>query len=188
MKLKLPAVKLERVKLIAEIAAAIAVVLSLVFVGLQVRESALQTELNTAAIEVSAYQDLMTQIAEYNRLAIEDPDVARIQTLETVPLGSLSAVEERRHVGVAFLLIRHGDLAYLQFERGMLDADRLHSAMAPLRQALRSCYAREVWALNRQNFVPGYRAYVDEVVASGTDPCAPPPQDAAAVVEGGPAP
>jgi hypothetical protein len=166
MGLKLPALKLERIKLVAEIAAAIAVVLSLLFVGLQVRESALQTELNTAAVEVSAYQDLMAQIAEFNRMALEDPDVARIQALGDVSLDALSPVERRRHVAMVFLMIRHGDMAYLQYERGMLDEDRMYSAMAPLRAWLRYCSTRELWAQNRDNYVPGYRSYVDHIIAS----------------------
>jgi hypothetical protein len=166
MRLNLSTLNLERIKLVAEIAAAVAVVLSLLFVGLQVRESALQTELNTAAVEVSAYQDLMAQIAEFNRMAVEDPDVARIQTIGDVSLSTLPPVEQRRHIAMVFLMLRHGDMAYLQYERGMLDENRMYSAMAPLRAWLRYCSTRDVWAQNRDNYVPSYRSFVDSFISS----------------------
>lgn len=158
-------VDLARVKLIAEICAAIAVVLSLVFVGLQVRESAVQTELNTTAVEVAAYQDLMAQIADFNRLAIENEDAARIQAEVDRPFASLSPVDQRRYQAMAFLLFRHGDMAFLQRERGMLSDARFASATGPLRYWLGTCSIRDIWATARATFVPDYAAYVDRLVS-----------------------
>ena len=43
------------VKLLAQIASAMAVVISLVFVGLEVRETAEQTALNTVSLQVTAW-------------------------------------------------------------------------------------------------------------------------------------
>ena len=57
----------------AEIASAAAVVISLIFVGLEVRESARQTELNTQSLQLSAYQDLIGQIGTINVLNIQNP-------------------------------------------------------------------------------------------------------------------
>jgi hypothetical protein len=37
----------------------LAIILSLVFVGLETRNSAKQTEINTQAMEIAAYQELM---------------------------------------------------------------------------------------------------------------------------------
>ena len=55
--------KLERWALIAEIVGGVAIVLSLIFVGLQVRQSAEQTALNTDAIRADAIQSLVGQIS-----------------------------------------------------------------------------------------------------------------------------
>jgi hypothetical protein len=136
-----------------------------------VREGALQTELNTTALEVSAYQDLMAQIADFNRMAVEDPDVARIQTTGDVSLSSLSPVERRRYTAMFFLMLRHGDMAYLQYERGMLDETRMYSAMAPLRAWLGYCSARQIWAQSRQSYVPSYRRYVDKYILKNAKTC-----------------
>jgi hypothetical protein len=53
--------KLEKWALVAEIVSAIAIVLSLIFVGLQVRQGASATALNTRAIEVAAYKTSLSR-------------------------------------------------------------------------------------------------------------------------------
>ncbi|MBC7768696.1 MAG: hypothetical protein H7124_07905 [Phycisphaerales bacterium] len=159
-------IDLGRIKLFAEIGAAVAVVLSLAFVGVQVREDAMQTRLNTVALEVTAYQDLISNINELNHLAITDPDVARIQVNRGVSLDSLSPVDRRRQEAMALFMLRHGDMAYYQFEHGLLDRERMDSALAPLRVWLRFCSVQQVWGYSRANFTENYRAYVDGIVTS----------------------
>ena len=56
---------------IAEIASAVAVVISLVFVGLEIRNSAEQSNLNTQALQISAYQSLMESISVMNVVSLE---------------------------------------------------------------------------------------------------------------------
>jgi len=68
--------KLEKWALIAEILSAMAVVASLVFVGLQVRQGAEETALNTRTIQTSAYQDLTAQLGTLNTLVIDNSDFA----------------------------------------------------------------------------------------------------------------
>jgi hypothetical protein len=53
--------KLQEYALIAEIISALAVVAGLVFVGLEIRQSTAQAEMNTRAIETAAYQDLIVR-------------------------------------------------------------------------------------------------------------------------------
>ena len=48
-----------------------AVVLSLVFVGLEVQETTEQTKLNTEVVQMAAYQDLIAQIAQINVVLLE---------------------------------------------------------------------------------------------------------------------
>ena len=60
--------KVRRYKVVAEVGSALAVVLSLVFVGLEVRGTSRQTALNTESLQVAAYQDLIAQIGQFNQL------------------------------------------------------------------------------------------------------------------------
>ena len=74
-------------RLLTDVLSAVAVVLSLVFVGLEVRESARQTALNTQSLQVSAYQELMGRVADINVLNLERP------TLDQLFVSGVSAVD-----------------------------------------------------------------------------------------------
>ena len=56
---------------IVEAVSVTAVILSLVFVGFEIRNSAIQVEQNTKALRIDAYQDLIARIVELNRIDIE---------------------------------------------------------------------------------------------------------------------
>jgi len=70
--------KLQEYALVAEIIGGVAIVISLVFVGVQVSQTAEETATNTTAIRASAYQELTTQILNINNLRAENPDIAEL--------------------------------------------------------------------------------------------------------------
>ncbi len=146
-----------------EIASAVAVVLSLVFVGLEVRESARQTALNTQSLQVSTYQDLIVQISNVNALLLENSETRQliIETAES-SWDELSADEQGELRAFFYLLLRHGDLAFYQYELGMLTEERMESALAPLYGQLCKPAFRAFWEAASDNFAEGYRHFIDE--------------------------
>jgi len=70
--------KLQEYALVAEIIGGVAIVISLVFVGVQVSQTAEETATNTTAIRASACQELTTQILNINNLRAENPDIAEL--------------------------------------------------------------------------------------------------------------
>jgi hypothetical protein len=68
--------KREHWKDLMEVIGGIAIIASLIFVGMITCNSTLQAELNTRAIEITAYQDLIDNISDMNRLTIENESVA----------------------------------------------------------------------------------------------------------------
>ena len=157
------------VKLLAQIASAAAVAISLVFVALEVRETAEQTALNTVSLQVTAYQELIGQIDEWNRVML-DPDLAELWGRVRDTNGDwseFSAIDERRARSLLFLLFRHADMAFYQYERGMLPDERLESALVPFYSTLDAPMGREHWERAKDNFVPAFRAYVDGQLSSG---------------------
>lgn len=148
-------------KIIAEALSAAAVVASLVFVAVEVRETARQTELNTEALRVTAYQNLIGQIAQFN-VARLDAGLAEVYGKmqgRTAQMDSLSPVEQEQAEAMLFLLLRHADMAYYQYELGLLSEDRLESALMPFLAGDRPMY-RAFWESNKGNFVPGFQAYM----------------------------
>jgi hypothetical protein len=159
--------KLERWALIAEILSAVAVVVSLIFVGLQVRQGADETALNTKAIQTSAYQDLSAQISNLNVVLIENPEL--IELIERARGGEeISSAIETRQVSSFFLnVFRHGEMAYVQYENGLIDEPSMVAMLSPVQFVLNFEYGRGVWAAaaGREGLNPRFISYVNELVA-----------------------
>jgi hypothetical protein len=159
--------KLERWALIAEILSAVAVVVSLIFVGLQVRQGADETALNTKAIQTSAYQDLAAQISNLNVVLIENPEL--IELIERVRAGEelSSAVESRQVSSFVLNVFRHGEMAYIQYENGLIDEPSMVAMLSPVQFMLNVEYGREVWTATggREGLNPRFISYVDELTA-----------------------
>ncbi len=154
-------------RVVAEVASAITVALTLVFVGLQVRETARQTALNTEAMRVSAYQDLTTQINQFNQYLL-DPGVAAVfETMQSSDgdWSAFSTVERRQARALLFLLVRHADMAYYQFERGLLPQDRLDSALMPFLTDANKPLFRAFWEEVKHGRPSAFIEYIDRRIA-----------------------
>jgi hypothetical protein len=149
-------------KTIRETAAALGVIASMVFVGMEIR-------LNTRSAEVSAYQHLMAQISELNTLMIENPEFAGLVARDAVwsrDPDTLNDSEYQQVGAYLWLLFRHGDMAYHQFERGVLSPTRLRSAMNPVTQHLGYPLVLEAWEERKAGFSVEYQTYVDGIIAT----------------------
>lgn len=154
--------KLQEYALIAEIISAFAVVASLIFVGLEIRQSSEETLQNTRALEINAYQDLISQISSMNKLVIEDPTFAELY--DRVIQGEIpqNGTEKRRIDAYFILSARHGDMAYRQYRAGLIDQASLNSALTPTIVFLREMIpAQERWEILRLDLDPDYVAYLE---------------------------
>jgi hypothetical protein len=153
--------KLEKWALIAEILSAIAVVVSLVFVGLQIRQGAEETALNTRAIETSAFQDLTTQI---NAITMEIAGNSQLAELGArIRQGGRPETpqEQLQMVVLIFSVYRHGELAFRQYENELIDEEALVGMLAPVRFWLEPEMVQEVWRLQKHALNADYVAYVE---------------------------
>jgi hypothetical protein len=139
----------------------VAIVSSLVFVGLETQNSAEQTALNTRSIEIAAYQELMNNIAEINVMNIQSAEAAEI----TAPIFGFADVKTWRTNSALYLTFRHGDIAFFMYERGAIDADRLRSALRIL--PLWTEQGREFWNQQKFIFVEPYQNHVDRLLDEG---------------------
>lgn len=140
----------------------LAIIASLVFVGIETRNSAQQAILATQAMEIAAYQELMDNIAEMNANVVQDAEVAAFLFKAYGTEGELSDLEQFRLSRNLFQRFRHGDIAYFQYERGVIDEVRLRSALRVL--MLGHPRVQEFWGESRDNFVASYRSYVDQLI------------------------
>lgn len=151
----------------AEIASAGAVVLTLVFVGLQLRESSRQTALNTVSLQVAAYQDLNEQISRFNELLLE-PEIALVFERMIDPEGdwsTFSPVERRQARALLYIRVRHADIAFYQYDRGTLSEERLNSVLRPLLSDIDKPIVRAFWDEVKSLQVPRFREYLERRIA-----------------------
>jgi len=142
----------------------LAIIGSLIFVGIESRNSTRQAALTTQALEITAYQDLMTNIEELNLAALQNDNAASaLERIWEEPDDS-GLFGERR---VLFLLFRHGDMAYFMYERGAISEDRLRSALRPL--PLHIPFVREFWDQNKITFTKDYQSHIDNMIAGIAD-------------------
>jgi len=152
----------EQWKTLFEFVGIVAIVASLVFVGIETRNSTRQAVLNTQALEIAAYQELMDNIFEMNAFVIQDPEVAALMHKALATTERLTKLEQYRYSRALFMRFRHGDMAYYQYERGAISEDRLHSALQIL--VLRSPRTREFWREVQHLFVESYRDHINGLI------------------------
>lgn len=140
----------------------VAIIASLIFVGIETRNSTKQAVLTTQALEMSAYQDLIDNILDMNMLIIQDPEVAALMDKVWDSSEQLTDLEGFRFSRAAFQRLRHGDMAYFQYELGAIDEDRLRSVLRVMN--LSDPRMQEFWSRNQDNFVPAYRNYVNRLI------------------------
>ena len=159
---------LQKWALIGEISGAAAVVLSLMFVGYQLMQSNDQAALNTRALELTAYQQLIEGISDFNILTIENIELrsARQKLRAGEQLGS----DEREVINAfIYLAYRNGDLAYLQYQQGIIDEERLRSGLGLLVDLLDLPFVQAHWNQARAGFTESYQSFVDKLIEEAND-------------------
>jgi len=137
----------------------LAIIASLIFVGIETRNGAQQTLLNTQAMEISAYQELTNNISEMNALAFQSEHAAEVMAR----IFDIPDSDEWMRFSVHINRLRHGDMAFFMYEKGVIDEDRLLSTLRPL--PLQSAGGREFWETNKISFVKPYQDYIDQLIA-----------------------
>lgn len=148
--------KLEKWALIAEIVSAIAIVLSLIFVGLQVRQGTEETAANSRALEATVRESMLSA------------DLSILQSLlpyNIVGVFDSPTTEEEisRLTTYSFMLGRTRENYWKQHANGMLDEESYLSYRETLlRFLVNSDFHLDVWMANNSYFVPGFVAEIND--------------------------
>ena len=165
--------KLQEYALIAEIIGGIAIVTSLIFVGVQINQGSTETALNTKAIQISAYQDLIDQISILNILRVESPVFAELYGKFITGHEPEPAAEDEQLKAFLVLSFRQGELAFKQFENGILNEDNLISVLTPPRAFASVPFGKIVWESFSPNFDQKYVEYMNTLgpICGGSQGC-----------------
>lgn len=153
---------LEEYAMVAEIISALAVVASLIFVGLEIRQSANETALNTAAIEVAAFYDLTDSISSNTLSRLQIPGFEELWRRALRGDPTLDEIEVFKYRAYLQIILRQSETAHMQFERGIIDEATLHSLLNPFRGNFGvSPIATSVWSDTKGNRRTEFEEYIE---------------------------
>lgn len=149
---------LETVYYLGQTLAVLAVLASLVFVGLQVKQ-------NTKALKATSHHAITDSFNQLNAIIGTDPKAARIWRLGHFGLDKL---DEDEQVSFAYLCIAYTrvfETLYFQNKNGTMDASLFETENRSLRWAMGNSGFREWWSTNPISFSDEYRRFLDGIMA-----------------------
>ena len=149
--------KLQEYALIAEIIGAIAIVISLLFVGLQISQSNEETALNTKAIQSSVRQSILHEDLEGLYLYMDYPYLNK-----RVDISPEEEVQVKAQI-ISFIRMRES--LWLQYHDGLIDEETWLSYRQPLTNVVfQSQIGRDMWEWG--GYSPLFRQEIDEWIGS----------------------
>jgi hypothetical protein len=147
---------------IAEAVAAIGVIVSLIYLGMQIQQ-------NTTAIRASSYQSIADDITDFQMGVAQNSELARIYVMGLEHPDQLTPTEQTQFDMYLGMLFARFDTAVELYNRDMID----RRAMAPYSRfilyQLEYPGVAEYWQNAQIFFSDGLRAYVDQIRRSGPE-------------------
>ena len=144
----------------------LAVLISLVYLSLQVR----QTKRNQ---QIAIRHSRASRIVELQR-ALADPGVAEAWLHGSGSPLEITQTEVSQYMNLCRALFFHFEDSFYQREEGLLNDDAFETVVAGVRFSARSPGWRAAWKIARPNFGGRFLAFMDGIVAAST---AEPPVD-----------
>jgi len=155
---------LEYFYFIAEIIAAFAMIASLLFVGIQVRQNTAATQVSNSQASLHAWTDLTTSLSN-------DEGLSQIYVDSFYPDASKLDRDGLRIATWATAFLKTGEWNYLQWLEGNLSDDLWHGYSSALTYHWNlSPNFKETWSRTSQNFYSDqFQSFVNkEIVGEGT--------------------
>jgi hypothetical protein len=153
----------EELGALGELVGAIASVVLLAYIAIQIRHSSKNLEQNTRAIQASTRQAFTEQDQAYLCSAL-DPSVLAVAVAKLEAAEELSPLELSQLIGRQHVNFRVFESAFSQHHRGVLDAgewDRYRTIIGFLLRADEP--ARQMWAGMKELFHPDFIAEVESI-------------------------
>ena len=144
---------------IGEFVAAIAVLLSLLYLAIQIRQ-------NTKSVRTSTYQAVLDSSHQVNKL-FTDPHLERIYRLGRKDLSQLDDSELAQFKALVGTLVGFHEALFLQHQQGAIDDDFFVNRFNSFHYIISQPGVRAVWEERGRNyFAPSFVKRVDELLAA----------------------
>ena len=141
---------------VGQLIGAMGVIASLVFVGIQVRQS-------VRAAKASAFQELVSSIIAVNLSHVENPEI--LEVIDRAGRGeALTPPEHRLYVALVLSAARLAQSAHYQCQLGLLDKSKLESVVYNLVRHIKTETGKAVWSEFEQRGDPQFRDYINSLL------------------------
>jgi len=149
---------LEQIALIASIVSSLAVIASLIFVGIQLKQNSLATQMMTAQINTQI------MIENFGRV-IDHPDIAAVFAGERDPADASPGLVLR--IGNVFgATFRHFEMLHMHQRHGIHELEMWQASEARIDERIASPIIRGWWDSSKRSYGPSFVAYMDTKIAS----------------------
>lgn len=155
--------KLSELASLAEVVGAIAVVISLVYVGAQVRDT-------TRAVRSAAINDANIALQSWYQMMSSDPEGIEVFLEGALSTEPLSQEEEFRYMMQSMAFFYAIQNVYLLGREGSLDEDTAAALTAGIQATRNTPGADRFWSQRRWYFEPEFVEFVDQIRAMPESP------------------
>ncbi len=148
----------EAIAAIGEMVGAIAVVVSVIYLAVQIRENTRSSMLNVVNSTINDFSDL-------ERLIASTPDLAQIVLRGNESLSNLTPEARMRFESVTGIFFNLMESWLSNCRRAGMEDEQVDVSNAILRNRLKNPGVREWWELNRCEYPVSYAKWVDSVAA-----------------------
>lgn len=148
---------LENIYYIGQTIAVVAILISLVFVGLQVRQANL-------SMRNAARSRHAEKLQQFSRMMAESPDLGELWMKGAEGLDRLTDAERLRFVNVFTYMLRVLEELFFQFEDGLLDEDIWSANTRIMVDVYALDGVKEAWMTRRHLFTARFREFLERRV------------------------
>jgi len=162
-------VSLEDIYYVGQTIAVVALLVSILFVGYQIRQ-------NTKAIRATSHHAVTDSFNAINTLLMSDQNAARIFRLGMEGLDSLNDDERVSYSYMLLGYMRIFETLYYQYNNGTMDKKLFDAEVKTLRWSVSKPGFREWWRENPISLSAEYRAFIGGLITEATAGTGRPPE------------
>jgi len=148
----------EAIGAVGELIGAVTVILTLLYLAIQVRQ-------NSQAVKNSAAQALLSELNGSLRMASSDPATARAVILGQTLFDELAEEGRAQFITWIFAWMRTVEQAYFLYVQGYIDEEIWEGHVAHLRQLIHAPAVKKWWSYRRHFYSVRFQKYIDELAA-----------------------
>ena len=153
---------LKKIALIAEVIGGFAVILGLIFVGLELQQ-------NTKMQRVTATQTLVVDYESAVDIMGQDTETACIYVRGINGLDNLNGIERYRFFVLWFHLLRAGEKLHYYSLEGMVDSRILRGFERQFEEAFHYPGVREYWKVRSDWYSDEFQGFVNKIIAKAPE-------------------